>query len=539
MAGWNSMNSVSHVFSGSYKMSGSRLQHMCQLDIDADCHALKRTSVICCIGPSCDSVDILQQLIEKGVNICCINMAHGSQQQHRDTVDKIREAESLANKKLPKRVAIAIDISGPAIHIGKLRSELGGSMVLKGGDEVRLTGDATYRDSCDAEHIYVDRDELIRRAVVGDTIFLEDGPLSITVKHKGPGYLDCTVETEGVLQDYDECHLPGMLSGKQTLADKDVDDIVFALRNEIDMIFISWVWSSRIVQLVRRELGIKADEVKVIAKIENYEGVKRYDEILKVSDGTIVARGNLGVDLPPEKVFLAQKLMIGRARRAGKPVICASQMLQSMVRNPRPTRAEAGDVANAILDGVDCVMLSGETAIGKHPIKAVETLVAVCQESEAAVATETLFRTLRQVTTLQQDYTHTVARTAVETAIRSGAAAILILTSSGRSASLIAHYRPPCHIVAITRAPQVARSLNLHWGMLPVLYEEDEVESWAEDIDRRIHHGILISADHGIIKTGDMIALVTGMSPGSGFTNSVRLLVVPELDKLQPITNIL
>ncbi|XP_067652943.1 pyruvate kinase PKM-like [Haliotis asinina] len=519
-------------------MQGSQLQHMCQLDIDRDCHGLKRTSIICSIGPSCNSVDILQQLIKKGVNIFCINMAHGSQQQHLATVDKIREAERLANKKLPNRVAIAIDISGPGIHIGKLRSELGGSMVLKDGDKVRLTGDATYRDLCDAEHIYVDKDELIRKAVVGDTIFLEDGPLSITVTHRGPVYLDCTVETGGVLRDYDECHLPGMLTGRQMLSDKDVDDIVFALSNEIDMIFISWVWSSTIVQLVRRELGIKADEVKVIAKIENYEGVKRYDKILKVSDGTIVARGNLGVDLPPEKVFLAQKLMIGRARREGKPVICASQMLQSMVRNPRPTRAEAGDVANAILDGADCLMLSGETAIGKHPVKAVETMVAVCQESEAAIATETLFQTLRQVTTLQQDHTHTVAMTAVESAIRSRAAAILLLTSSGRSASLIAHYRPSCHIIAITRVPEVARSLNLHWGTLPILYEEELAESWAEDIDRRIHHGILIAADHGIIKTGDMVVLVTGLTPGTGFTNSVRMLVVPELDKLQPITNI-
>ncbi|XP_048242750.1 pyruvate kinase PKM-like isoform X2 [Haliotis rufescens] len=519
-------------------MSESRLQHMCRLDMDAECHTLKRTSVICTIGPSCDSVDILQQLMEKGVNICCINMAHGSQQQHRATVDKIREAERLANKKLPTQVAIAIDISGPAIHIGQLRSELGGSMVLKDGDNVRLTGDATYKNICDKEHIYVNKDELIRKTVVGDTIYLEDGPLSITVKHKDPDYLNCVVETEGVLRSYDECQVPGMLSGKQKLTDEDVDDIVFALRNEIDMIFVSWVWSSGIVQLVRRELGIKADQVKVIAKIENHEGVKRYDAILKVSDGTIVARGNLGVDLPPEKVFLAQKLMIGRSRRAGKPVICASQMLQSMVRNPRPTRAEAGDVANAILDGVDCLMLTGETAFGKHPIKAVETLVAVCQESEAALATETLFRILRQVTILQYDHTETVAMTAVETAIRAEAAGILILTSSGRSAGLVSHYRPPCHIVAITRVPHVARCLHLHRGTLPILYEEELADSWGEDMDRRFHHGILVSAECGIIKAGDTVVLVTGMSPGTGSTNTVRLLVVPDLDKLQPITNI-
>lgn len=252
----------------------------------------------------------------------------------------------------------------------------------------------------------------------------------------------------------------------------------------------------------------------------------RFDEILEVSDGIMVARGDLGIEIPPEKVFLAQKMMIGRCNLAGKPVVCATQMLESMMAKPRPTRAETSDVANAVLDGADCIMLSGETAKGKFPVEAVKMQHAIAREAEAAIYHRQLFEELRRVAPLSRDPTEVTAIGAVEASFKCCAAAIVVLSKSGRSAQLLSRYRPRAMVIAVTRSAQAARQAHLFRGVFPVLYSKPPEAIWADDVDHRVQFGIESGKLHGFLRVGDLVIVVTGWRPGSGYTNIMRVLSV-------------
>lgn len=250
------------------------------------------------------------------------------------------------------------------------------------------------------------------------------------------------------------------------------------------------------------------------------------DEIIDASDGIMVARGDLGIEIPTEKVFLAQKQMIARCNKTGKPVICATQMLESMVKKPRPTRAESSDVANAVLDGADCVMLSGETAKGDYPLECVQTMASICKEAEAAIWQRRLFIDLSLQATPPIDVAHTVAIAAVEASAKSLAAAIIVITTSGRSAHLLSKYRPRCPIIAVTRNSQTARQAHLYRAVLPVVYEQDRLDDWLQDVDARVHCGITFGKSKGFIKSSDPVIVITGWKQGSGFTNTMRVVNV-------------
>ncbi|CAG5124436.1 unnamed protein product [Candidula unifasciata] len=508
-------------------LTQSHLQQICELNVDSKHPTYRMTNIICTIGPACDSTAILCELIEKGMNICRFNLAHVDHSYHLSALHNLRDAISKSKHKVHSQVATAVDICGPAVRIGKFRKDITQPFFLKKGEKCILTSDESYAPSCEREIIYASK-SFINKAEINSHIYIEDGPLCLMIQEKDGTSLRCLVTQEGEINSYSHCHVPRTLpSDSVELTDKDKEDIDFCIQHKMDMVFVSWVWCPEIIIKIREHLGEAASNVKIIAKIENYEGVKRIDEILAVADGILVGRGDLGIDVPPEKVVLAQKMIIGRANMAGKPVICAAQMLDSMVNNPRPTRAEASDVANAILDGADCVMLSKETAIGKFPVKAVETLASICKEAENALYHARLFQDLQSVTPIPTDSAHSASIAAVEAAFRCRASAIVVVTNSGRSATMIARYRPHCVIIAVTRSHHTAQYLNLYRGIFAVLYTDTTSVEWYADVDTRIDHALNIAKGQGYVKAKDIVILVTGYQTGPGCTNTVRSIVVP------------
>uniref|UniRef100_A0A8C1V0B1 Pyruvate kinase n=1 Tax=Cyprinus carpio TaxID=7962 RepID=A0A8C1V0B1_CYPCA len=510
-------------------MADTFLEHLCLLDIDQEPITARNTSIICTIGPASRSITKLQEMVKAGMDIARLNFSHGSH-YHGETIRNIRKAvETLTSDPLYYRpVAIALDTKGPEIRTGLVKGSADAEVMLERGASVRVVTAEVDRDKTDGSVIWIDYPSLPRVLKKGSRVFIDDGLLALKVMEIGETWVETRVENGGTLGSRKGVNLPGAeLVNLPAVSDRDRADLLFGVEQDVDIIFASFIRSAEDVRAVREALGVKGQNIKIISKVESRQGVQNFEEILKESDGIMVARGDLGIEIPAEKVFIAQKMMIGRCNSAGKPVICATQMLESMVHHTRPTRAESSDVANAVLDGADCVMLSAETAKGHFPVEAVAMMHSICREAEAAIFHQQLFEELRRLTPLSSDPTEVTAIGAVESSFKCCAGAIIILTTSGRSAHLLSRYRPRCPIIAVTRNVQVARQSQLLRGVFPALFRAPPADIWADDVDNRVTFAMDIGKARGFFTVGDMVIIVTGWSPGSGHTNIMRAVTVP------------
>lgn len=511
-------------------LAPSALEHVSSIDIDTSANCIRFSSIICTIGPASRDVSVLEKMIDVGMNIARLNFSHGTHEYHAETIANVRAANENYNSKhaIKHQVAIALDTKGPEIRTGLLEGGPTAEVELKKGETIRLTTEPQFASKGTASELFVDYPNMPKVVQPGNLIYIDDGLISLRVKQIGPTTIVCNIENGGMLGSKKGVNLPGINVDLPHISEKDRADLKFGVEQGVDMVFASFIRSAAAIKEIRSVLGEEGKKIMIISKIENHEGVKKLDEIIEASDGIMVARGDLGIEIPTEKVFLAQKCMIAKCNLAGKPVICATQMLESMIKKPRPTRAESSDVANAILDGADCVMLSGETAKGDYPLECVKTMANICKEAESVVWHKQLFEDLVSLSPTPMDATQSIAVAAVEASAKSLANAIIVITTTGRSAYQIAKYRPRCPIIAVTRHAQVARQCHLFRAVLPIYYDRPVENDWLKDIDARIIYALTVGEQHGFIKPRDVVVVVTGWKRGSGHTNTLRLVTVPD-----------
>ncbi|MED4603672.1 pyruvate kinase [Paenibacillus validus] len=469
---------------------------------------MPKTKIVCTMGPACDHVPMLKQMIEAGMNVARLNMAHGDLDEQRGRIAKVRQAE----RETGKPVAILLDIKGPEIRIGKLKDS---SYMLETGGRLTLT---TEPIEGDARRIAVNYAELTKDVGPGSRILLDDGLIELNVESVEGTEIHTRIMNGGVIKPRKGVNLPGTHTSLPGVTDRDIEHIRFGVEEGVDIIAASFVRKAEDVLEIRRLLEEQgAGHIQIISKIENEEGVSELDAILAVSDGLMVARGDLGVEVPVEDVPHIQKMMIQKCNIAGKPVITATHMLDSMQSNPRPTRAEASDVANAVLDGTDAIMLSGETAAGKYPLESVRTMASIAQRMEASIDYREQF--IKRTALHRTDVTEVISQAVVSSSLELDAKAIITPTESGFTARMVSKYRPKAPIVAVAPNEQILRRLSLVWGVTPV--QGYEVASTDEMFESAIRHG----KQSGVVQPDELVIVSAGVPIGkSGSTNLIKIM---------------
>ena len=472
----------------------------------------RKTKIICTLGPAVDNEDMIRTLIRTGMDAARFNFSHGSHPEHLQRLNLLKSVRD----SMGRPVATILDTKGPEIRIKTFGEK---SISLEAGDTFTLT---TRDEVGDQSHVSVTYENLHQELKPGQEVLIDDGLVALRVEEIQGQDIRCTVENGGALSANKSINIPGVHIQLPALTEKDVADIRFGVENDFDFIAASFVRRAADVQAVRQVLHeCGGDDVKIIAKIENQEGVDNIDEILAASDGIMVARGDLGVEIPAARVPILQKKIIRKGLQAGKPVITATQMLDSMMRNPRPTRAEVSDVANAVFDGTSCVMLSGETAGGKYPVEALSAMVEIVEEAEHSIHYWRQFSKQRVIpaSNINDAITHTCCLTAMDL----DAKAILAATNSGRTARMICRFRPACPVAALTMHEKVRRQLSISWGVIPFLTGE------VTSTDRIFSLSAEVALKEGLVNIGDTVVITAGVPLGkSGSTNLLKAQIIDE-----------
>jgi pyruvate kinase len=471
---------------------------------------MRRAKIVCTLGPASQSQEMLEALLEAGMDVARLNFSHGSHEQHAENIAKLRAA----SMKVRKAVGILGDLQGPKIRTGRF---LTGSTELKEGGEFHITTDESVKGT--DEIVSTTYPHLAADVNPGDRILLDDGLLELRVLETDKKQLIRTkVVHGGTLKNNKGINLPGVAVRADALTPKDKEDLIFGIKAGVDFIALSFVRQPSDLDMARSAMAEVGRTVPIVAKLEKPEAIARLDAILDKTEAVMVARGDLGVEIPPEEVPSVQKDIVRRCNMRGLPVIVATQMLNSMIDNPRPTRAEASDVANAVFDGADAVMLSGETASGKFPIESVQMMERIVLAAESTVRAQGLLAPPRSPVGLPSHFPDVIAASACEAAKQARASLIAAFTLSGVTARLLAHYRPPVPIVAFSPNQEVRRRLALLWGVVPrVLEPIQETEAMV----RRVEEELL---SRGLARKGDRVVIVYGAPVGQpGKINSLRL----------------
>ena len=468
---------------------------------------LRKTKIVCTLGPASESHEVLTQMMEAGMNVARINMAHGELEDHAARIRAVRAASAETGVFVP----VLMDIKGPEVRIGKLAEP---SVTLQAGAELVLT---TVEMEGTASRIWVNYPGLPEDVQPGSTILIDDGLIELRVMESGGTEIRCEIMNGGVLKPRKGVNLPGIRTRLPGVTERDVKHIHFGIKEQVDIIAASFVRKAEDIMEIRQLLEENgAGHIQIISKIENDEGVENLDAIIEASDGIMVARGDLGVEIPVEDVPALQEEMIRKCNIAGKPVIVATHMLESMQVNPRPTRAEVSDVANAVKQGTDCIMLSGETAAGKYPLESVRRMASIALKAESMADSRAEFSSRQELHATTT--TEVISQAAVRSSLDLDAKAILTPTESGFTARMVSKYRPKAPIIAITPDAKVIPKLCLLWGVIPVQGEHSRTT------DELLESAIVDGSKTGLLNAGDYVVISSGVPSGrSGATNLIKI----------------
>lgn len=472
---------------------------------------MRKTKIVCTLGPATDNDEVLEGLIRGGMNVARCNFSHGTHDDHKARIDKVKEIR----KKCDQPVAILLDTKGPEIRTGLFKE---GMIHVHAGQIFTLVGDREVEGN--EKQVNITFDRLYKDVVPGTIILIDDGLVKLEVIRIEGTDIVCEIKNDGKISNRKGVNVPDIHINMEYMSEQDERDIIFGIEQDVDYIAASFVRTADDVKCIRKILDENGGQnINIIAKIENSEGIINIDSIIDEADAIMVARGDMGVELPEEEVPIIQKMIIKKVYEAGKQVITATQMLDSMVNNPRPTRAETTDVANAIYDGTSAIMLSGETAAGKYPVESVEMMARIAERTEMDINYKQRFFNMPR--NGKVDVTQAVCHATCTTAYDLGAKSILTVTKSGRSARMISRFRPDCMITAGSTSEKVCRQLNMSWGVTPVLIKEKK------DVLELFDYAVEVAKEKGLVQKDDIVVITSGIPIGkSGTTNMMKVHMV-------------
>ena len=468
---------------------------------------MRKTKIVCTLGPATESEEVMRQLMLEGMAVARMNFSHGSHEEQKKRLDMVKKLR----EELHLPVAALLDTKGPEIRIGDVE---GGKLELKAGQDFVLTTEEVLGT---AGKVSITYKELYKDVCPGDSILIDDGLIGMEVKRIEGQDIICQVRNGGFISNHKGVNVPGVELKMPFVSDKDYSDILFAAEQEYDFVAASFTRTAEDILEIRKILDENGGGgINIIAKIENMQGVENAEAILRVADGIMIARGDMGVEIPLEEVPIIQKKLIRLSIRMGKPVITATQMLDSMMKNPRPTRAETSDVANAIYQGTSAIMLSGETAAGAYPIEAVRTMARIAERTERDIDYTKEFKPRRLAE--RPDVTSAISHATCTTAMDLHAAAIVAVSKSGRTVGKVSKYRPSCPIIGCAMDDRVCRQLNLSWGVVPLKLDEEKT---ADDL---FDHAVDAAEQRGLVSRGELVVITAGLPLGmSGTTNMIKV----------------